>query len=86
LQTSKFRPPEEWFIQAEYDIGTAEAMYDTGRYIYCIFMCHLSIEKALKGLYAKTFLKDPEKTHNLNYLIDKIQTDVPEDMRKFIDN
>ncbi len=40
----------EWLRQAEYDINTAKAMYDTGRYIYTAFMCQLSIEKFIKGL------------------------------------
>lgn len=42
---------EEWLRQAEYDLDTADAMYTTGRNFYAIFMCHLAIEKALKGLY-----------------------------------
>jgi len=24
-------------------------MYEGGRYFYAVFMCHLSVEKALKG-------------------------------------
>jgi len=35
-------------------------------------MCHLSIEKGLKGLYALVYKKDAPKTHNLNYLVEKI--------------
>lgn len=34
---------EEWQRQADYDIETAQAMLDSGRYIYTVFMCHLSI-------------------------------------------
>ena len=37
--------PEEWFKQAEYDIKTAEAMFATKKYVYVVFMSHLSIEK-----------------------------------------
>lgn len=40
----------EWLLQAEYDIDTAYAMFRSGRYSYAIFMCHLSIEKGLKGI------------------------------------
>ena len=47
------KTPEEWLKQADYDYETAEAMFKTGRYIYAIFMCHLAIEKTLKGLYMK---------------------------------
>jgi HEPN domain-containing protein len=42
-------------------LGTAEAMFDAGRYIYTVFMWHLSIEKALKGLYAKKFKRTRQR-------------------------
>jgi len=32
-----------WINQANYDIDTAEAMFQSGRYIYTIFMIHLAI-------------------------------------------
>ncbi|MDO9528114.1 MAG: HEPN domain-containing protein [Syntrophales bacterium] len=43
--------PQEWLRQADYDMDTAEYMLSGGRYFYAVFMCHLSIEKALKGLF-----------------------------------
>ena len=64
---------EEWYLQADYDYETAEAMFNSGRYIYTIYMCHLSLEKVLKGLLLKKANSFPPKTHNLLYLIDKIQ-------------
>jgi len=42
---------QEWFRQAQYDLKSSEVMFNSKRYIHTIFMCHLSIEKALKGLY-----------------------------------
>lgn len=30
---------------AKYDLETAQFMFDTGRYLYVIFMCHLSLWK-----------------------------------------
>lgn len=63
---------EEWLKQADYDMGTADAMFRSGRYFYAVFMCHLAIEKALKGLYAEVLDATPPKTHNLLYLLDKI--------------
>ena len=41
---------EEWYFQSDYDLETAFDMFRSGRMVYCIFMCHLSLEKALKGL------------------------------------
>jgi len=63
---------EEWFFQSDYDLETAFDMLKTGRNIYCIFMCHLSLEKALKGLFVKTTNEYPPKSHNLLYFVEKI--------------
>ncbi|MGA1841198.1 MAG: HEPN domain-containing protein [bacterium] len=49
---------EEWLNQADYDMETAEFMFKGGRYIYTIFMCHLSIEKALNRLSVTTRYPD----------------------------
>jgi len=48
-------------------------------------MCHLSIEKALKGLYAQRLLKDPPKIHDLNYFCEKINLLLPEGFQDFLD-
>ncbi len=79
------KPVEEWFRQAEYDLGTAEAMFKSRRYIYTVFMCHLGIEKALKGLYTKSVKKEPLKTHDLIFLSEKTQLELPVEMREFLD-
>lgn len=78
------RIPAEWFKQAEYDMKTAEAMFDAKRYIYVVFMCHMAIEKALKGLYAQSLDKLPPKTHNLLLLTEKIGLDLPEGLYDFV--
>jgi len=79
-----FKPAEEWFLQAEYDIETTQAMFDSGRYIYTVFMIPLSIEKAIKGIYAQTLEENPPKTHHLLYLIERIQSmitfEIPENI------
>ena len=61
----------EWLKQADYDMDTAEFMCRGGRYFYAVFMCHLAIEKALKGLYQRNLQETPPKTHNLIYLLSK---------------
>ena len=47
------KDPQEWQRQADYDMDTAEYMYAGGRYVYAVFMCHLAVEKTLKGIYQK---------------------------------
>ncbi len=84
MAEKKFKPPEEWVKQAEYDLETAEAMFNSERYIYAVFMYHLSIEKALKGFYEKKFKKDPLKLHDLAYLIHKIELNLPHQYKDFL--
>ncbi len=74
----------EWLLQSDYDLSTAEAMFESGRYFYSIFMCHLSLEKCLKGIYYKTLDELPPKTHNLVYLVEKMSLQLPEDIYQFI--
>jgi len=75
---------DEWFLQSDYDFETAEAMFTSGRYIYAIFMCHLSLEKALKGLYLKRRNEHPVKSHDLVYFVQKIELEIDAGNFEFI--
>jgi HEPN domain-containing protein len=75
---------DEWFRQAEYDMKTADALFESKRYIYAVFMCHLAVEKALKGLYQKRMRETPPKIHNLVFLIEKMGLEPPDDMYELI--
>lgn len=57
-----------WLGVAEYDLGTAEAMLQTKRYLYVGFMCHQAIEKTLKAVYVKERKAIAPYTHNLSHL------------------
>lgn len=70
--------PEEWLKQADYDMETAEFMFRGGRYFYSVFMCHLAVEKSLKGLYRLKLDEVPPKTHNLVFLLKKVGIKPPE--------
>jgi len=61
---------KNWLDSATYDITTAEYMFETGRYIYTIFMCHMAIEKVLKAKIEEKTGEIPPRTHNLRYLCD----------------
>jgi len=74
----------EWLKQADYDINTAEFMCSGGRFFYAVFMCHLSVEKALKGLFQHRLQELPPKTHNLVYLLNKIGIRPDENIGKII--
>ncbi len=59
-----------WLDIADYDLDTAEAMYQTGRWLYVAFMCHQVIEKTIKAYWCATQTTDPPYTHNHMRLAD----------------
>jgi HEPN domain-containing protein len=63
------RDTRNWLASAEYDIETATHMLATGRYLYVVFMCHLTLEKTLKAIAAEAQGRTPPKTHDLLYLV-----------------
>lgn len=80
------KKPDEWFKQADYDMKTAEYLFKGRRYVYTVFMCHLSVEKALKGLYIKKLKEVPPKVHNLIFLVEKIGLKLPDDLYDLVFN
>ena len=58
-----------WEDIASYDLGTAEAMFDSGRYLYVVFMCQQAIEKLSKGLYVYYTNLEATRTHNINIVL-----------------
>jgi HEPN domain-containing protein len=85
-ETYMAKDPGEWFKQADYDLKTAEAMFTARRYVYVVFMCHLSIEKALKGLYQKKSGTLPPKAHNLLFFIEAVGLTLPDPMYDLVFN
>lgn len=61
-----------WLSGSEYDRKTAGDLFKSKRYPYCLFMCHLSVEKLLKGLLVKESGNHAPFTHNLVYLAGKL--------------
>jgi HEPN domain-containing protein len=62
-----------WLSLAQYDLATAEAMLQTGRFLYVGFMCQQAVEKLLKACYVKEHNSTPPYTHNLL----RLTTDLP---------
>ena len=58
-----------WVEWAEYDLGTAKVMLDTGRYLYVGYMCQQATEKLLKAIIAQQN-KENLPIHNLSRLVE----------------
>jgi len=54
-----------WLDLADYDLGTAEDLFQSRRWLYVAFMCHQVIEKTLKAYWCATQENDPPYIHHL---------------------
>ena len=81
---------EYWLKLSDYDIKTAKAMRKTGRYLYVGFMCHQTIEKALKAVISRDCKEGeiPPKIHDLSKLAvrAKVFDLMTEDQQYFIED
>lgn len=59
-------------------------MLKSKRYIYVVFMCHLSLEKVLKAILSEAFSELPPRTRNLNRLLELGGITLPENMQAFV--
>lgn len=74
---------KSWVEKAEYDLETAEAMFKTERWVYVVFMCHLCIEKLLKGCVVEFADMFPPKIHDWLRLARIAGIEFPAGLREF---
>ncbi len=70
---------EGWIEKSDYDLDTARAMMATGRYLYVLFCCQQTLEKALKALVAKKTHEFPPRLHSLMRLAELLDLEMTED-------
>jgi HEPN domain-containing protein len=75
---------QAWIEDAEYDLQSAKAMLDSGRYFFVVFMCHLTIEKLLKSVIIEWQGIEPPRIHNLFGLIARAGLTIPSERRPLI--
>ena len=54
-----------WEDLSDYDLETAEAMFQTRRWLYVGFMCHQTIEKIFKAYWSSKMEASSPMSHNL---------------------
>ncbi len=82
---AKQRRVQVWIDRAQYDLDTAKAMLDAGRYIYVVFMSQQTIEKRLKA-YIEDKGTTPPRIHNLINLCKMIDLydPMPDNLKDFL--
>jgi len=74
---------ERWADQSDYDLETARAMFNSGRYLYVLFCCQQAVEKMLKAVIVKRTKEFPPRIHILIRLAEAASLDLSEDRTLF---
>jgi len=73
-----------WCDSARHDLESAESIFGSGRYDWCLFVGHLAVEKILKAIFVdKNDDVSPPKIHNLVRLAELAKVEL-NDEQKFI--
>jgi len=56
---------QAWQRSSREDFKVAKSLFDKKHFAYCLFFCHLAVEKALKRIYLMRQQKLPPFIHNL---------------------
>jgi HEPN domain-containing protein len=75
-----------WLDSGEHDLETAESLFASEKYDWCLFLAHLVLEKVVKALYVRdNDNRLPPKTHNLVKLAEQTSLALTEDQKLFLD-
>jgi len=74
-----------WRNTSDKDWDVCEILFQSGKFVYCLFFAHLSLEKLAKDLWVKN-IKDeyPPKTHNVAFLLEKASVNLTAKQKDFI--
>jgi HEPN domain-containing protein len=73
-----------WAERARYDLDTADAMFQTGRYLYVLFCCQQAVEKMLKSIIVQRADELPPRIHQLARLAELAGVAVDEKQVDFL--
>jgi HEPN domain-containing protein len=75
-----------WVNTAEDDWEAVKSLFDTAKYLQCLFFAHLVLEKYCKAHWVKDNSDNfPPRTHNLVRLLDATSVDLGEEDLQFLE-
>lgn len=72
-----------WINSATDDLIVVENLFHNNHYSWCLFICHLVIEKSSKALWVDKLSNTPPKIHNLLLLSNKLELLLDKDIGDF---
>ncbi|MBR0351115.1 MAG: HEPN domain-containing protein [Clostridia bacterium] len=75
-----------WLESSDRDLESMIKNFEAKQYTWALFIGHLSLEKLLKGIYAKVNEANPypPKIHNLNILAEKCGLELNEKYKRIL--
>jgi HEPN domain-containing protein len=73
-----------WLDSAQHDLETAESLFTSGKYVWCLFIGHLVLEKTLKALVIKNTEIMPPRNHNLLNLAEAAGLEMTDDRKQLL--
>ncbi len=75
-----------WIETSQHDLESAESIFESGRYDWCLFVGHLALEKILKAIYVDTNNNEmPPLTHKLVRLAELSKIELDENQSFILD-
>jgi len=74
----------QWAERAQYDLDTADAMFEAGRHLYVLFCCQQAVEKALKAVIVRRTGELPPRIHNLPRLAEVAEIESDRERVRFL--
>ncbi len=75
-----------WLKSAQHDLESADSIFDSGRYDWCLFVGHLALEKMLKAIFVdRNDNNMPPKVHNLVRLAELSKIKLDEEQKLLLD-
>ena len=81
----RFRQIDYWANSANHDLDVSEALFQSGKYDWFLFIAHLVLEKILKAVYVKNIGKSPPRIHDLVRMAKMAEIEFDEDTLEFMD-
>lgn len=76
---------EYWVKTADHDLATAESLFKSEHFDWCLYIGHLVLEKILKAHYVKQHKATPPKIHDLIRLVQNLEIDFTNEQLLFLD-
>lgn len=74
-----------WIITAKDDIETSLQLLDSGKYVWSLFIAHLSLEKLFKAFWVRdNEINFPPKTHDLNRIVKETKLNFSDEEKEFL--